>query len=354
MAVVKIYGCDAPTCNYVTESEPPMRAHCRAVHDNPDAYHPQQDAQTLFRRAGQRWFKVQVPTEDDHQREPATVQGQHILDTLHRRYDAYQTYRRQAASEMPNQLEDTSLSLWDRRTGWPINFAGLDMAALHALTKLPEDRRDPASWRIVLLPAVVDVFIHCQTGVRQKSIIIRRLFYTVDTDLTVIHPEPLTPVQAQSLEKYVLVWQHLICFLLRATRPGQMVPHLQLQPRIRQRCEDLRRALAGPTHAVEPKAVQRIIFQVSVALLKEEYATDPWRGPLLYFLAVWAHEPETKTWPLAYAHAQVLLGVWMYPSGQAVFNALVSDDNDGRVIARLCEAMRAFHKFRQLGQCPRQ
>jgi len=313
-----LWGCSREDCIYAAETEGTIRAHHRTAHHVPQPqkdrdYHDHQSAQTLFRHARPRWFKVELPTEDDHADGPhlaiatVTPDAQAVLDHLFHSYDDVDTERRRRHAVMPHQVDEASLSLWDKRTRWPVNFAGLDLPALHALTDLPDDRRDLPSWRMVLMPAVLAVLNHCQTGLVTKSTLIRRLFYTIDTNLAVVHPHPLTPVRVDTVERsYVLVWQHLICFLLRASAAGAGVPHLQLRRPVRRHCDELRHLLDAHSRHSDHRAVRRAVFRLSTALLKETYVTDIWQGPLLYFLAVAGYNPKSRTWPPPATHGRTL------------------------------------------------
>ena len=87
--------------------------------------------------------------------------------------------------------------------------------AHNALTSLSNTKVDLESWRVVLLLAIKVVMQRCHSGVARKSVYVRRLFKSADNNPVVIEYELLYIVEGSSLKKYTVIWQYLVCFLLR-------------------------------------------------------------------------------------------------------------------------------------------
>jgi len=203
------------------------------------------------------------------------------------------------------------VNLWDQRTGWPRHFAGLDMVEARTLAVGPADE---APWCKKLGRVVVDYIQRCDGRLRDVGVLLAQYMYSEDGEPA---DQPMRPVSLRStLAEYARLWSRLVVFLVRLGEEGAArwrVPLSEEQRRLLREIEAGRRSWDGEDVDGEDVdgedvdgTVERLVVELSRAVLRQRLGTRGMASPLLVFLGILGFDADRRIWKHAAECSPVL------------------------------------------------
>ena len=216
--------------------------------------------------------------------------------------------------QIPARKHFTEISPWLELTHWPEYLAACDLAAAASLGALPDPGQEPL---LALFAESVERLIWCS----YRTICDHRINEFDQIRINTFHgAQPKIwdrPVQIRlkpaTYASYRRVWQRLICFAYRTSRPGPAVA-LRHQFTTGQLAALDRMAEAGTSllwqsSSVELERLDRACLALSIALLDHALKGDIYESAVVGFLAVLGLDPQQQTFRNPYSYTSYLSGL---------------------------------------------
>lgn len=281
-------GFKCQECDYVSAAISTLEKHLSKSHNIPtkltgDHLITGVPIQQIFRDAG---YTRVVPTSETSG-EPRNEAWAQVLN------GAMATFRRREAEEqlrhsrIPTETDKTDTTPWLERVGWARHLAGKDSRALVNAARLPGGEEQGLE---VAAERTKNLFKRCNENAQDKSGCsrwIRRVIASA-TDAYTDEPDNFS-VTDETLDKYIIEWQHLICYLLRSW-PSQEEHGMTLTEDQMRLIHELQSAVDD--ESTDGKEIEDIILRLSANMLQQVLARGYFASPLMHFLAIKGIDPK--------------------------------------------------------------
>jgi len=308
------FACTVKGCTYCGRSVETVKKHREETHKDDVDVGGRQDRRvfvtSLFHGNVEglpKYFEVQPgPVRDDAGRQGGRGVAQDGRDVPQGARDVALRDYADACRERDKMLavvpeRPDRVNLWDQRTGWPRHFAGLDMVEARKLAVGPADE---APWCARLRRVVVDYIQRCDGRLRDVGVLLAQYMYSEDGEPA---DQPMRPVSLRStLAEYARLWSKLVVFLVRLGEEGAArwrVPLSEEQRRLLRKIEAGRRSWEGEDG---DGTVERLVVELSRAVLRQRLGTRGMASPLLVFLGILGFDADRRIWKHAAECSPVL------------------------------------------------
>ena len=297
-------GYECQVCQYICVERYSMEQHCRKEHEWKKGYvgtwidcH----VQSWFPSQRRKYFKTRSPIIQD-QGVPVVYNREVMDDLVSRLKQRDEREEEQLATMMERELEKTEATPWLERTGWATIFAGKDMKQLYESIQRP-----PKTDAIMMkLWNRTDIVLRsCIQGIRdcRKRGWLPLLFLLNSNEPGVPNTQLFNiPQEQDTIERYIGMWQRLMCFCIRALSDVNKVFSLpftlmqlgcnftEMQSEALQMVYDLLFE-----DAIDHQGLDDSIFTLSCLLIQHSIWFEE-TSALIYFFNILGWNDTTKTW----------------------------------------------------------
>ncbi|KAJ5117456.1 hypothetical protein N7448_011088 [Penicillium atrosanguineum] len=319
-------GLRCPRCSYVSRALTTLRSHLAHIHPEtrrprgraskakPDvvAAAEQVSCQRFFvSGSGSGFFSVIVPSPIRRQRLAGTVsEAEFIQVQVNRDLQERLSDEAEQGLQITTQKHTTEVSPWLELTQWPKYLQGHSFSEVASLGMLPDSSREPLL--AAFAQSVERLIKRAYHTIQDRRI---NEFDQIRINSFVSRPRIwerpiLVDLKPSTYARYQQVWQRLICFAYRTSRPDQAII-LRHQLTTTQfgkldQMEDLgTQFLAEQSPAVRDQ-LDHACLALSIALLDHPLKGDLFESTVIGFLAVLGVDVERQTFREPYGYTSYL------------------------------------------------
>ncbi|THC87114.1 hypothetical protein EYZ11_013440 [Aspergillus tanneri] len=324
-------GYSCLVCSHILRTKESLRVHMSRRHPEtrqprgrrpanrppvPDpTRHPVSCQRFFIAGPGCRFFPILPPSQTERARQAATMTtADFIRAQVDQALERVQAADNVANQHVPADKHATEVSPWLELTQWPRYLQGHDFAAVAALGALPDAASEPL---LVLFTQSVEQLIHRAYA----TIADRRVNEFDQIRINTFLQRPAIwdrPIQIYltpaTYRRYIRIWQRLICFAYRTSRPDQTIM-LRHQPTTTQlaamdRMHECGAQLQRDRDSAKGQAeLDSACLALSIALLNHPLKGDLFESTVIGFLAALGVDPVKRTFHEPYGYTSYLSGL---------------------------------------------
>ncbi|KAI9034791.1 uncharacterized protein KD926_005471 [Aspergillus affinis] len=325
-------GYRCPRCSHVVRSPESLAKHIRERHpelrrprgrqpaatrhlDRHFQGHPVNCQRFFPTGAGSSFFAVTPPIRAERVRQAkALTPAEFIRAQVEQALEEDLEDEKRQYQQIPVRKHPTEVSPWLELTRWPDYLAACDLAAAASLGALPDPVQEPL---LALFTQSVERLIQRSYQTIKDRRINEFDQIRINTFLTQqpkIWDRPIQiHLKPKTYASYRRVWQRLICFVYRTSRPDPaVILRHQLttsQLAALDRMVEAGTLLLRQTSPIELERLDRACLALSIALLDHPLKGEIYESAVVGFLAVLGLDPQQQTFRDPYGYTSYLSGL---------------------------------------------